>query len=52
MSPYLYRRLMHKKAARLRQRATAPLSHTHVARSVSLLAQQLVRASATPPAWN
>jgi hypothetical protein len=38
MSPYLYRRLMREKLARLRQHAGAPLSHTHGAHRVSLLA--------------
>ena len=38
MSPYLYRRLMRDKLARLRQQAGAPLSHTHRAHSVSLRA--------------
>jgi hypothetical protein len=38
MSPYLYRRLMRDKLARLRQHARAPLSHTRRAHSVSLLA--------------
>ena len=38
MSPYLYRRLMRDKLARLRQQAGARLSHTHGAHSVSLLA--------------
>jgi hypothetical protein len=32
MSPYLYRRLMREKLARLRRHAGAPLSHTHGAR--------------------
>ena len=38
MSKYLHRRLMREKFARLRQHAGAPLSHTHGAHSVSLLA--------------
>ena len=42
MSPYLYRRLMREKLARLRQHAGAPLSHTHGARRVSLLALNLL----------
>ena len=33
MSPYLYRRLMREKIARLRQHAGAPLRHTHGAHS-------------------
>jgi hypothetical protein len=38
MSPYLYRRLMREKLARLRRHAGAPLSHAHGAHMVSLLA--------------
>lgn len=37
MSPYLYRRLMHEKLARLRH-AGAPLSHTQSAHGASMLA--------------
>jgi hypothetical protein len=44
MSPYLYRRLMREKLARLRRHAGAPLSHAHGARRVSLLALNLVPA--------
>ena len=44
MSPYLYRRLMRDKLARLRQHAGAPPSHTHGAHSVSLLALNPVSA--------
>lgn len=40
MSPYLYRRLMHEKLARLRQHPDAPSSHTHgTHRGVAALAQ-------------
>ena len=39
MSPYLYRRLMREKVARLRQPAGAPLSHTRGAHRVSAHAQ-------------
>ena len=42
MSPYLYRRLMHEKLARSRQDAGPPLSHTHGAHRVSLLALKAV----------
>lgn len=42
MSPYLYRRLMREKTARLRQHASAPLSDTHGVR-VWLLAPNPVR---------
>jgi hypothetical protein len=38
MSPYLYRRLMRDKLARVRRRAGAQLSPTHGVHSVSLLA--------------
>lgn len=38
MSPYLYRRLMREKLARLRRHAGAPLSHARSAHRVSLLA--------------
>jgi hypothetical protein len=38
MSPYLYRRLMREKLARLRRHAGAPLSHTRSAHRASLLA--------------
>jgi hypothetical protein len=44
MSPYLYRRLMREKLARLRRHAGAPSSHTHGARGASLLALNLVPA--------
>ena len=40
MSPYLYRRLMREKLARLSRRAGAPLSQTRGARRVSLLRAQ------------
>ena len=39
MSPYLYRRLMREKVARLRQPAGAPLSHTRGAPRVSARAE-------------
>jgi len=39
MSPYLYRRLMREKVARLRQPAGAPLSHARGAHRVSARAQ-------------
>ena len=39
MSPYLYRRLMREKVARLRQPAGAPLSHTRGPQRVSARAQ-------------
>ena len=38
MSPYLYRRLMREKLARLRRHAGAPLSHTQSAHRASMLA--------------
>ena len=38
MSPYLYRRLMREKLARLRRHAGAPLSHAHGAHRLSRLA--------------
>ena len=44
MSPYLYRWLMREKVVRLRQHASAPLSHTRGAHSMSLLALNLGRA--------
>ncbi len=44
MSPYLYRRLMREKLARLRRHAGAPLSPTHGAHRVSLLARNPVSA--------
>src|ERR1700759_4009772 len=39
MSPYLYRRLMNEKVARLRQPAGAPLIHTRSPHRVSARAQ-------------
>jgi hypothetical protein len=51
MSPYLYRRLMCEKLARLRQHAGAPPSHTHGAHSVSLLALNPVPAVRPRYAW-
>ena len=44
MSPYLYRRLMRDKLARLRHRAGARTSHKYGAHSVSLLALNPVSA--------
>jgi hypothetical protein len=49
MSPYLYRRLMRQKLARLRHHAGAPLSHTHGAHGVSLLALNQVVAPRQAP---
>ena len=44
MSPYLYRRLMREKLARLRRHAGVPSSHAHGARRVSPLALNQVPA--------
>ena len=38
MSPYVYRRLMREKLARLRRHASAPLSDTQSAHRASMLA--------------